>query len=670
MRLFRLRHRFAVASSVGAAALAATLMLGGGVASAATIPAFPTVGAYPEFFTAGNQMSNVVHSEGSDTTLYVMQTLGDLYTNSGLFPFGCQPYTVTLASCETPTQNSGLNPNNVQTDTTDNFNSNEILQGINNVGSGNGQTELCGGVVPVNTTVDFARSSKPAGTISGCPMVQLGYAKDSVPAVVFNSINPHAYGTPSGYNSIGSFISYNQTNGATITTPFPSGGIGPVAQGWLPGDPYTCVANDGSQGSGTPCSGTPVEDFDNTGGLTSVAYRLWCAHGSSTTANQSQIMDWGNLTNLTGSEVIGQGAPIGVPIRIIGVNAGSGTAATFNNFAKSGSGTNCTSSGSNFNLNAASGANPQTAQGPGPANPEIALENDASQIGDFASANWGPTDAADQATDIATSIYYMGFGAYNTNAIAPVATLEVNSGVIPSGLPGSFTESFLAANGIEPSIATELSNQMPVARTLFNIYRSDKIRASTAGFLNWICDTNPSTSTSTPTYSTGGQVSKGLNHIDGGNYDTDLTNVINGQYGFARLTDASPELQVSQQITGNGVTNPNASCDAQAAIGTGGITSGTNVVTLAASTVPSTIQVGWEVATAAGYNSQIKYPVTTGSVTTTPATTITGIGVAAGLAANQIKLSSNVSSAGGSVAPSTLYFPGHPPILSVHDPNS
>ena len=120
------------------------------------------------------------------------------------------------------------------------------------------------------------------------------------------------------------------------------------------------------------------------GGASSIAYRLWCQHGSSLTAGESQITDWGQLTNLTGTEVPGQGTPIGVPIRIIGVNAGSGTAATFNAFAKSGIGSgNCTST-SNFNENAASQGNPQVSQGPGPGNLEIALENDANQIGDFA----------------------------------------------------------------------------------------------------------------------------------------------------------------------------------------------------------------------------------------------------------------------------------------------
>ena len=71
------------------------------------------------------------------------------------------------------------------------------------------------------------------------------------------------------------------------------------------------MANDGSQGSGTPCSGTPFEDVSSTGGLTSVAYRLWCAHGPVVTANESQIMDWGNLTNLSAANNGGTAQSVG-----------------------------------------------------------------------------------------------------------------------------------------------------------------------------------------------------------------------------------------------------------------------------------------------------------------------------------------------------------------------
>ena len=150
-------------------------------------------------------------------------------------------------------------------------------------------------------------------------------------------------------------------------------------------------------------------------------------------------MDWGQLTNLARQPAVaGVGrAPIGVPIRIIGVNNGSGTAATFYNFAQSGIGTpaagepatDC-AGGSGQRLEQRGrergvGADPDANQGPAGSNfvqnLEIALENDANQIGDFASANW-PSDPADQAMDIATSLYYMGFGVFGVNTNAATAT--------------------------------------------------------------------------------------------------------------------------------------------------------------------------------------------------------------------------------------------------------
>ena len=92
--------------------------------------------------------------------------------------------------------------------------------------------------------------------------------------------------------------------------------------------------------------------------------------------------------------------------------------------------------------------------------------------------------------DIATSLYYMGYGPYNSNPIAGVASLEVNPGVVTGGKPTSFTESLSNLNNVTPSITHERTNAYPTSRTLFNIFRTDKVRASTAGFLNWMCDTN------------------------------------------------------------------------------------------------------------------------------------------------------------------------------------
>jgi hypothetical protein len=173
---------------------------------------------------------------------------------------------------------------------------------------------------------------------------------------------------------------------------------------------------------------------------------------------------------------------------------------------------------------------------------------------------------------------------------------------------------------------------------LFNIYRTDAVRASTAGFLNWLCDTNPSS---------GGQIQKGTDHIDGQNFDTDLTNTINGSYGFSRLTDATPELSASAQLTANGVTNPNGSCEATQTVNSGGITNGTNTITLTAA-VPSTVQVGWKVTIPTGFSSAL------------PANT-----TVASISGNTITLNNAPVAGTGGTAPSTIYFPGHPPVLAV-----
>ena len=263
------------------------------------------------------------------------------------------------------------------------------------------------------------------------------------------NIDPEAYGTASGY--IGhNFISYNPADGSTITKAFPSGGIGSVAAGWEPGDPYTCVAKD-SGATSNLCSGTPFEEVDNTpisGGnsLTSVATRLWCTHGSVAHPIQSQIMDWGQLTNLTGSEVPGQGAPIGVPIRITAVNQGSGTLNGFMNFADGGNGsTNCARQG-DLRRQRRPGDRTRSPRRVSAATHEIALENNAAQVGDFANANWGASDAADQAVDIATSLYFISFGVYKTSPWRRGQHRD-QPRRDPDGPPGSLHGVILASNG-------------------------------------------------------------------------------------------------------------------------------------------------------------------------------------------------------------------------------
>src|ERR1700722_2204149 len=686
MKPRKLRRGFALASSLGVAAMSVSLLLGvgmAGTASAATIPAFPgQVGSpnasapvpafdtYPWWLpentvTGADPISNTDLSEGSDSTLYVMQAISDLYAQAGISPFSCSIAATANSVCQQPTV-STPNPNNTQTDETDNFSGTQELQGTNDVGSGNGQSELCGSnpSAPAGTTVDYARSSRPVSA-STCPTgVELGFAKDAVVGVDFQTINPALYGTPNGYLSqtdpqcsssgAGFYPSYAASNGAVTCTKFPAAGIGPVADGWLPTDPTNC-----GTGGGGACSGTPFTNISNTGinggnGATSVAYRLFCQHGPSATPDTSQITDWGQLTNL-GGKAVGDGPPIGVPIRIIGINSGSGTVSTFYNFAQSGIGTpasgepatDCAGgvgsvSSSDVDVNAASGPDPDVNQGPPGTNfvqnPEVSLENDANQIGEFASANL-PSGPADEATDIATSLYSMSFGVFGVNGNASTATIE--TGTVPSGDPTSFTAKTLQANGLANTTARERANTYPMSRTLFNIYRTDTVRASTAGFLNWMCDSNSS-------------IQKGTDHVDGGNFDTDLTNTINATYGFSRVTDLTQEVATTtpaDNVAGGGV---DATCDAHLSIAAGGITAGSTTVTLSAS-APSTVKAGWAVQVAAGSNVSIPAGDTIQSVS---GTTVT-------LTAAPV-----TSTTPTGPAPTSLYFPGQAPILQINTSGS
>ncbi len=795
MKPRKLRNRLAAASSLGAAALAVVLLGVAAPASATiTIPPYPATatsstviapgvtqqfGTYPNWLPANQSVSNVIHTEGSDTTLFMMESISDLYSRAGIQPFSCNLVKTAGTSC------AAANGTDTQTDLFDNFASTEIDTGLNFVGSSNGLAQLCGGTYgsssaqepPGPLGVDIARSSKPPGVGNTCGAGVtggVGYAKDAVIPVDFQTINPEAY-MSTGDEAPGyvgqNFTSFCQNTGttqpgctsvgATITKAFPSTGIGNVADGWLPGDPFTCSP------STTPCSGTPFTNLTNTpdpGGssnaFTSVAYRLFCQHGTSSSPYASQIMDWGNLTNLsaaangTASPVpVGDGAAIGVPIRVIDVNPGSGTTSTFYSFAESGysAGTNCDGSppegsGNNLDANGASGPNPQTNQGPSGtegANPEVAVENDLNQVGDFASGDWaGPTDAdaADQAIDIATSLDFESLGVYNTNTNAQVASIQVaptaTSGLIPSGQPGTFLGGQMKANGTKALVGSETTNAYAMDRTLFNAYRTDEVRSSVGGFLNWMCDGNSA-------------FQKGRDVIDGGNLDTDLTNLISGQYGFQRLTDNTPELAVTaQKVTGDGIAgNTNGSCAANLGVSsTGGV--GTNTITLSA-VAPGPIQTGWPVSLPAG--STVATPantvvlnvsgatITLGTTTGAPSTTVasgSGGGTLANIAswsspsigdlavadassfpssgvaevatsggnafvaytgtdstdltgvtflsqantgssttvstgaAVTLVQASDLTSGTGASAPGTVYFPGHPPILSVTSPNT
>jgi hypothetical protein len=394
--------------------------------------------------------------------------------------------------------------------------------------------------------------------------------------------------------------------------------VGPVSKGWLPGDPNT-----------GPFTGTPLSNIsnaDNGGGAGSTAYRLWCA------SDTTRITDWGALTNLgpnlhipsvsvsngsttvtapagytfpssvtTGQTVTdlttpgdlasgttissisgntltlspaatgtsgssgdvlqiatgttlpaGSGAAIEVPIRLIGVNTASGTEATFASYAESGVASGGCSS--NMNTNDASDPNPVTDTGTN-ATPHVALENNSDQIDQFAQGDFPSPDYVDQAIEVATTLYIESNGVYNTNPYAAASSID---GTSYAGVK-------VEENGVSPTVVTQQANTYPTARTLFNIYNTTSVRASTGGFLNWICDGNTN-------------FSKGLDNSTGKNFDTELTTIITGTFGFLpRLTDETSAPTIGTPADNQAA--PNNTCAASLPVSTN---SGTDTITLTA----------------------------------------------------------------------------------------
>jgi hypothetical protein len=553
----------------------------------------------------------LIRGSGSDTTFFMMQKIGDLYSSAGLY--GCQ-----LVSAAGQTQFGGaastaanINQNCqagsadiATTDDADNWNRVEVTQGVNLVGSGGGQNQLCNAVnKPVGLNVDFARSSKPSANIGGCNEQELGYAKDGVPIVDFTSINPSTFGTSTF--GPGSVAGNAFPSGAYSTI---NGGlVGPVAAGWLPGD-----NPNGSANKGTKVSNVGAVD-------TSVAFRLWCQpHGSG-----GAITDWGQLDNLgpnievnvattSGSPTVtvdassgttfpatiasgnavtdpfatvgvtpfsagttsgaggaatmtmstnatatgtftltfatgavklaqGSGVPIGIPIRIVGLNAGSGTTFTFAQFADGqtrDAGNACTSSATLSNQNAANDPNSATASVGNPFH--VALENNVHQLELYSQADF-PSSTTDQAIEEATSLYFMSNGVYQTNAFVGRTTIGGTD----------FASNLVAENGLFSSAGTEIANSYPTARTLSNIINSVAVRQSTGGFQNWLCDSNAN-------------FTKGTDLNTGLNYDTELGNIISTNFGFPRLSDVNAPAGISTPA--DNVVAPNDDCVAHIAV--------------------------------------------------------------------------------------------------------
>ena len=510
-----------------------------------------------------------------------MQRISDLYMQSGLF--GC-----TLSQTPSPnysTCNTGAD--NATTDLNDNYDRVEVMTGVDQIGSGEGQKQLCG-TDSSPFPVDFARSSKPASTSNGCSngsMVGLGFGKDGVPLVDFEASNSNM--------------------GVTgASSPWAGITVGPVASGWIPSDSVTC--DTGAPGSSSNprntqngCSGVPFSDLSNSGGTASIAYRLYCATDS------TRITDWGQLTNIgSGSTPVGSGTSIGVPIQIANVNTGSGTESTFAGFVASGA--TCATTDINHSSLLCGGA--------------VVIENNVSQFGDCAAADFPASDAtraADQAAEIASSLYFFSNGVFNTNVHAKTVTFS-NGVTTAAHKIGDKTANPGSEDGIGVSNTTMLNNSYPTARTLYNIYRTDSVRASVAGFLDWICDGN-------------NLFQKGTDLQTGQNFDSEVTSAIQSQFGtFIRLKDNT--------------ASPNASCQlitVAPAVPDGVVTSGSSTVT-----------------SATGFQQPGQTPVVVGDL-------VTGSGIP-----NPDYVSTVTANSLTLTAPATASSGGETVTFNIHDPNS
>jgi hypothetical protein len=707
----RLRTHVARAASIGIAAMAASLIVGTGVASAG-IPSDPPGGATPQapHFYNGN-VENIRNS-GSDTTFFMMQKIGDLYTGLGLY--GCTLASGTGTGVGSGTyntndqtnENSGsnnefycaANDNAATTDVNDNWDRTEVTEGVDDVGSSAGQEQLCGSSsLDSPYTVDFARSSKPAGSYCS-DLVETGYAKDGVPILDY-TVNPSVYGTST-------IAPYSSING---------GNVGPVALGWEPGD----------QLSG-PYSGQPVKDIsnqDNGGGFGSTAYRIWCA-STSATGSDAQINDWGQLTNLGstitathlvvtafsttinagtgtgatgvpsgvtvgmgvegngiqggtkvtavtpgpsgtgtvtvtpapqvgGNETVtftqhpeGSGTPVGIPIRPMAVNPSSGTESTFALFANSGEGTagGCTSS---MNSNSLGDPNPATA--PTKNSAHVALENNSDQLDQFAAVDF-PNDAVDQAIEVATTLYIESNGVYGTNPYAAASTI-CSDGVTPPCPSLADTTSFagnkINEDGVQPISANLLSGLYPTARTLFNIYRTGSVRASTAGLINWVCDANVN-------------FQKGLDNTTGINADTELQTLISTTYGFPRLYDESTAPTI-HEVPLDGQDAPNTTCQLKQQVD---FDSSTDTLTLDSSTAAT--GPGGANANQAGV---FPADISTGTQLIDASGDLSGLTVTGGAGTSTLTLSGDPTGSSPTGGESVLFF-GVPPVAAVEAPNS
>ena len=422
----------------------------------------PRFGQSPGFFQPRG--INAVRSIGVDSAFYVFAKLGALYGQTSIF--GCSLGSDNRTCLGTADQST--------TDTIDDYSRNEYVNGTA-VTQDSAISKLCA----TTPGADFVRLSRPltstdlSGPCTSSTLLSYNFADDSVVPVTFPSIST---------SLINGATACTGTTTTNPPTPTPSGcQLGPVSAGWRPGDPL-----------GGPYSGTAFTNLTTAGGATSLVQRIYCP------TNASPITDWGQLTDKSHTD--GSGANIGALIYIPAVDPAAGSSVSWK---------------------AVVGCDPNGRATDG----QMLAADDAPQVADVAQLDH-PGDTIGQANQPASSLYFLSYGVSQWRPYTEGVTFA-----------GRTTSSrILNVDNVAPSTACSLPgsgacfdnngvavNQIASARKLYAVVRADTLRASTAGLLDWICDTDPS------------RVNHGVDMTTARNYADEVDYTINTEFLFTRV---------------------------------------------------------------------------------------------------------------------------------------
>ena len=439
--------------------------------------------------------TNALRGAGSAAAFPVVGSLSSLYNQSSIW--GCSVAPADGRSCDPDSDGPS-------TDTLDNYSRNEVDSGAA-LDSSTAIAQLCGAASSGGLPVDVAFTGRPAaagdyaGRCTGSNLISLPFAADSVAPLVFDQAGA------------------SPVAGATICSSAPCGAneqIGPVAAGWRPGNPL-----------GGPYSGRPLTDL-TTVGASSVASRIYC------TSNAAPVTDWGQLTDT--SAVVGNGVPIGVPIVIPKVDPSSDSHSTWTAVV-----------GCDVNARNSDG---QTV--PADATPLLATVAAL----DYPSST--TIDVVHRSNQIAETLYFASNGAITWRP--HLGTVAVPSAASTTTIAATA----LSVDGITPSPACDYASnacydnggaavtKIATAHGLYAVVRADNLRASVAGFLNWVCGSSAS--------------DHGLDRSTGRSYAAEVTTTLSTTFALPQqpcLTTAIDPFVEAGQVPPSGgaaVVDPNS----------------------------------------------------------------------------------------------------------------